>query len=380
MNYSQDRAMTTGQVEDIMTMLLQAVKDWCLQNVDSFAVMQVIAAGLDEANREEIKGNAAVKLQALNSSLYKIYEVLMNKGADVANTKLSELAEVIASMTSSHEVCLIGKSGTKYSAGEWQLYIDKHGTQPEQAVPAVITPYESFVISPTFTSLQYGTTGSVVTGLFAQQTGSFINVLQNNLIFAGYENTRRTLLFADPDVLGWKQWDANDTETNWATIPCIHFATHAEMIAANRTLQYDQQVYVVDNDETITDGSASTSIAYYWNGATYTKRFQVPLTDTQKIKGAPVAKYCWNYKAWEGDTRQWFGPTINHLLLAHVYKKEIDTCLYALNHSPLPTGIVWAVQEGNANSQYYVALSSAQVNVNGKSSSFGVVAVAALKQ
>ena len=375
MNYSQDRAMTTGQVEDIMTMLLQAVKDWCLQNVDSFAVMQVIAAGLDEANREEIKGNAAVKLQALNSSLYKIYEVLMNKGADVADTKLSELAEVIASMTSSHEVCLIGKSGTKYSAGEWQLYIDKHGTQPEQAVPAVITPYESFVISPTFTSLQYGTTGSVVTGLFAQQTGSFINVLQNNLIFAGYENTRRTLLFADPDVLGWKQWDANDTDTIWGETPCIHFATNAEMQAYEWHLLYDQQVYVVDVDD---DGT--TSVAYYWNGSAYTKRFQVPLVDSQKIVGAPVAKYCWNYKAWEGDTRQWFGPTINHLLLAHVYKKEIDTCLYALNHSTLPTGYVWAMQEGNATFQYCVTLSSGQVNLSNKDNSLGVVAVAALKQ
>ena len=381
MNYSQDRAMTTGQVEDIMTMLLQAVKDWCLQNIDSFAVMQVIAAGLDEANREEIKGNAAVKLQALNSSLYKIYEVLMNKGADVADTKLSELAEVIASMTSSHEVCLIGASGTKYSAGEWQLYTETHGTQPENAaVPAIITPYESFVIAPVFTTLQYGTTGSTVTGLFASQTGSFVNVLQNNLIFAGYENTRRTLLFADPDVLGWKQWDASDKETNWGSIPCIHFASHAEMIAANRTLQYDQQIYVVDNDETITDGSASTSIAYYWNGASYTKRFQVPLTDTQKIKGAPVAKYCWNFKAWEGDTRQWFGPTINHLLLMHVYKPEIDTCLYALNRSPLPAGHVWAMQEASANPQYCVTLSSGQVNGNGKVYSSGVVAVAALKQ
>lgn len=381
MAYDRDRVMTSGQIEDLITMQLQAVKDWCLNNVDSFAVMQVIAAGLDEANREIVPGNSAAKLQVLNSSLNKIYEVLMNKGADVANTKLAELAEVIASMTSSHEVCLIGASGTKYSAGEWQLYTEMHGTQPENAaVPAIITPYESFVIAPVFTTLQYGTTGSTVTGLFASQTGSFVNVLQNNLIFAGYENTRRTLLFADPDVLGWKQWDANDKETNWGSIPCIHFASHAEMIAANRTLQYDQQIYVVDNDETITDGSASTSIAYYWNGASYTKRFQVPLTDTQKIKGAPVAKYCWNFKAWEGDTRQWFGPTINHLLLMHVYKAEIDTCLYALNRGTLPADTVWTMQEISVNGQYSVALSSGQVGNTSKYGSTGVVAVAALKQ
>ena len=73
MNYSQDRAMTMGQVEDLATMLLNAVKNWCLNNVDSFAVMQVIAAGLDEANREIIPGNSAAKLQMLNSSLNKIY-------------------------------------------------------------------------------------------------------------------------------------------------------------------------------------------------------------------------------------------------------------------------------------------------------------------
>ena len=65
----------------------------------------------------------------------------------------------------------------------------------------------------------------------------------------------------------------------------------------------------------------------------------------------------------------------------HVYKAEIDTCLYALNHSTLPTGAVWAMQEFNAVAQYYVSLSSGQVNYSiNKGTSSGVVAVAALKQ
>ena len=50
------------------------------------------------------------------------------------------------------------------------------------------------------------------------------------------------------------------------------------------------------------------------------------------------------------------------------------------DHSTLPTGYVWAVQEGSANSQYYVALSSGQVYNPNKNYSSGVVAVAALKQ
>ena len=50
------------------------------------------------------------------------------------------------------------------------------------------------------------------------------------------------------------------------------------------------------------------------------------------------------------------------------------------DHSTLPTGNVWAMQENNANNQYYVTLSSGQVNYNLKNYSYGVVAVAALKQ
>ena len=46
------------------------------------------------------------------------------------------------------------------------------------------------------------------------------------------------------------------------------------------------------------------------------------------------------------------------------------------DHSTLPTGNVWAMQENNANNQYYVTLSSGQVNNNNKNNSNGVVAVA----
>ena len=46
------------------------------------------------------------------------------------------------------------------------------------------------------------------------------------------------------------------------------------------------------------------------------------------------------------------------------------------DHSTLPTGNVWAMQENNANNQYYVTLSSGQVNNNNKNNGNSVRCVA----
>ncbi len=391
MNYSQDRAMTMGQVEDLATMLINSVKNWCLNNVDSFAVMQVIAEGLDEANRETIPGNAATKLQVLNTSITQIYSVLENAGADIANAKTSELSNMIANLFSTYEVCILDKEGNKWTVAQWETYVEKNGTTPSDgAVVAVITPYESFVISShPAASRQWGTTGKDVNaeaGLYAAQTGAFVNVLKGSLRFDAYENTKRLLLAYHPieadgtPVVSTIQYSASLPSETYRNYLCVRFASYAEMIASGVHVSFDQQTYVVDNDENTLDGSGNPTprVNYYWDGGAYKKRFQVPFVDTQKIAGCPAAKLCWEHKAWAGDTRQWVLPTINHLLICYAYYTQINECLYALNHSTLPSGSAWACEQTSATNAYYVTVGSGQVPSGNKHTSYAVVPVAAL--
>ncbi len=134
----------------------------------------------------------------------------------------------------------------------------------------------------------------------------------------------------------------------------------------------DQQVYVVTTD---TDGASN--VAYYWSGAAYTKRWTVPRV-ANNITGSPAAEFAWQYKAWNGDTRQWTLPTINHLLMMYVYYTEINACLSALNHGTLPTGNSWSCQQYGAGTATYVTVPSGTVNSTSKSITYAVVPVAAL--
>ena len=380
--YNGNHAATLDMVEDLTLMAVSSIKSWTLDNVDKTEIMKHIKAQLDLANREVIGTTAAEKAQALLNSVTAIATALRSAGAVVGDdTPFAQFATLVRQIAATgYEICILGRSGTHYTPGEWQLYIDQHGTTPEDgAVPAVITPFQSFVIGlppqsgALYPTKHWGNTTDLVQGLYANQTGSFLNVLQNNLIFFSLENTWRMLLWYDPEVLPHTNYDPNDPTKDYGSYGCVRFATKAEMEASGQHLAFDQQVYIVTADET--DNTANQ--CYYWEGSRYVRRFPVPRV-ANNITGSPAAKEAWEYKAWDGDTRQWSLPTINHLLMMYVYNTEINTCISVLNHSALPTGNSWSCQQSNAGSAGYVTIPSASVTSNYKTYPYAVVPVAAL--
>ena len=377
--YNGNHVATLDMVENLMLMGINSMKDWTLENVDKTEIMKHIKAQLDLANRATIGTTAAEKCQYLLNCIDAITGALRSAGAVVPDeTPLAEYATLVRQISASgYEVCILGKSGTHYAADEWLEYERVHGTTPETgAVVAVITPFHSFVIAPAgqggYKNLQWGNTTDSVTGLYGQQTGSFINVLQNSLNFRSLENTYRMLLWYDPEVLPHCDYDPNDPDKDYGAYACIRFANHAEMENSGQHLMYDQQVYIVTED---TDGTAN--VCYYWAGNSYIKRFVVPRV-ANNITGSPAAKQAWTHVAYDGDTRQWTLPTINHLLMMYVYYTPINTCLSVLDRSPLPTGYSWSCQQYTATTAYCVTIPSASVSSSSKSSTSAVVPVAAL--
>ena len=377
--YNENHAPTLGMVEDLVLMAISSVKSWTTDNVDKTEIMKHIKAQLDIANRQVVGTTAAEKCQYLIKCIDDITGALRSAGAIVPDeTPLAEFATLVRQISASgYEVCILGKSGTHYAADEWLEYERVHGTTPETgAVVAVITPFHSFVIAHAgqegYKNLQWGNTTDVVTGLYDQQVGSFINVLQNSLNFRSIENTYRMLLWYDPEVLPHCDYDPSDPDKDYGSYACIRFANHAEMENSGQHLMYDQQVYIVTED---TDGTAN--VCYYWAGNQYTKRFVVPRV-ANNITGSPAAKHAWTHVAYDGDPRQWTLPTTNHLLMMYVYYTPINTCLSVLDHSSLPTGTSWSCQQKSANLAYSVAIQSAYVNPDYKGLTYAVVPVAAL--
>lgn len=381
--YNAEHAMTIGMAEDLVLMAVDSVKEWTTNNVDKTELVANIKAVLDQCNREVIGTTAAEKCQHLLTCINAITSALRRAGAVIPDsTPLSQFATLVEQISASgYEICILGKSGTHYSTTQWNEYIAEHGTEPEAgAVVGVITPFQSFVIGlpPTDTpqaykNLAWGNTTDNVPGLYGQQSGSFINVLQNSLNFKSLENTYRMLLWYDPEVLPHCNYDPNDPDKDYGSYGCIRFETKAEMEGSGQHLMSNQQVYIVTNDET----DNTTNQCYYWNGAAYARRFVVPRV-ANGITGSPAAKYAWQYKAWDGDTRQYALPTTNHNLMKYVYYNEINACLSTLNRSTLPAGSTWTCQQNRANDAWFVAILSANVGNNNKNYTYAVVPVAAL--
>lgn len=379
MNYNKDHAATIGYVEEAIINSWEKMQLWLTTHVDSLDYVVRIINRLREARAGS--GDSAMELaDKVKLAVDDMVVALRNAGAVITeDTVLADFSTLIQQVSSTgYEVCILGKSGTHYSVVEWNTYIAQHGTEPEEAVPAVISPYQSFTIGKPefagqFPTKQWGNTTDNVTGLYANQTGSFINVLQNGLNFHSLENTYRMLLWYNPEVLPHTDYDPDDPDKNYAPYGCVRFATHDEMVNSGQMLMSDQQVYIVTLD---TDGTAN--VAYYWSGSAYVKRFVVPRV-ASSITGSPAAELAWTYKAWNGDTRQWTLPTINHLLMMYVYYTEINACLSALNHSPLPTSYSWSCHQYSASIAYYVTIPSGMVGGSySKNGTNAVVPVAAL--
>lgn len=383
-NYNEEHAASLAYVNDAVANAYDKMKVWMTTHVDQLDYVQRIIAKLREAYRGGTWTSAMEYADAINDCVIDMAAALRSAGAAVGTKDLSEFAQMIYEVSAlGYEVCILGDSGTHYSVQEWNEYVAQHGTTPEaHAVPAVITPYQSFTIGlPTVNSggnysyinKQWGNTTDNVYGVSNQQAGSFINVLQNSLMFASYDNTWRILLWHNPEVLPHTNYDPSDPDRDYGSYGCIRFATKAEMEASNQRLSLDKQVYVVTNDES----DNTTNQCYYWEGSRYVRRFQVPRV-ANGITGSPAAEFAFQYKVHEGDVRQWALPTTNHLLMMFVYYNEINACLAAINRGPLPTSFSWTCQQNYASNAYCVTVPSAIVSNGVKGNPYAVVPVAAL--
>lgn len=325
-----------------------------------------INAILDGINGEEISFDTRDRLDYLAATIQMLKDNMESMGYNVGNLTLRDLVNTITNATAG-EVFILCPSGKRYTRLQWAAYVEEHNQEPEQgAVVGVVTPYQSFCIAPYFTSAAWGNTTDSVPGLPSSQTGSFVNALQNSLVFQAYEGTKRMLLYYDPEVLGSEF--------------CTRVATKAALEALETGVPYDMMTYIVTSDESFLDANnqPTANVAYVWNSDNgWTRRFVVPRV-ANNITGSPAAKAAWTYKVNANDTRQWYLPTINHLLIMYVLYQKINQCLTELNLSALPTGGTWSCQQSTAVNASYVTIPSGNVNNNNKSNSYSVVRVSEL--
>lgn len=383
--YNRQHAATIEYVNEAVAYAYDRLMTWATSNIDNFDYVKRIFLKLKEAYRGGNFTSAMAYADAINAAVNDIATAIRSGGGVIGDATLAEFPTIIRQITATgFEVCILGKSGTHYDVNEYNDYVAQHGTQPENGdlTVAVITPYEAFIIDPpteqggtVYKTAQWGNTTDNVQGLIAQQTGSFVNVLTNSLNFNAIENTKRMLLWYNPEILPHIDFDPNDNTINYGNYNCIRFTTYAEMSSSGQMLDMTQQVYIVTNDEN--DGGAQNN-CYYWNGTAYTKRFSVPRV-VNNITGSPAAEFAWQRKSWDGDTRQHGIGNTNINLMMCVYYTEINALLSTMGRGTLPSGGVWCPEQFNAINAYNVSFPSGAVSTyNYKNDPYAVVSVAAL--
>ena len=122
----------------------------------------------------------------------------------------------------------------------------------------------------------------------------------------------------------------------------------------------------------------STNKAYWWVEGKYVDQGVKPYVDQQSMAGSQATEYAWNYKAYVGDPRQWYLPSIGQLMLIFANNIAINDCLNAINNLQLNTGNWWSSTQSTATTMWYVSGGTGNIgNYNNRLSSGAVRAVSA---
>ena len=121
----------------------------------------------------------------------------------------------------------------------------------------------------------------------------------------------------------------------------------------------------------------STNKAYWWVEGQYVDKGVKPYVDSRSMVGSQATEYAWNYKAYVGDPRQWYLPSVGQLMLIFANNIAINDCLNAINNLQLSASYWWSSTQSTATLMWGVTGSNGGVGGGSRANSYVVRAVSA---
>ena len=304
---------------------------------------QVIAA-LDTLNGETIPGTSLNKIDAASGSKAAIAVELENTGIEMDGKPLSAYAPMLRWALGTLGVYILGSDNAEYTAAEWQII--KNNPTPPAAIGVILrSTSQSFLISINEISKPFDVYNKLIPNLTSFTSNQ--NLYKD---LDGYTNSLRIMQFANPAMLTEEQGVYKYADL--ASFPPVGVSG---------------LIYL----------DLSTKQAYWWVEGQYVNQGVKPCVDSRSMVGSQATEYAWNYKAYVGDTRQWYLPSIGQLMLIFANNIAINDCLNAINNLQLNAGYWWSSTQSTATAMWGVSGSTGNVGTNSRNASGVVRAVSA---
>ena len=287
-----------------------------------------VTASLDALNGEIIPGTSLDKINASMSGKSAICVELENTGIEMDGKPLSAYAPMLRWALGTLGVYILGSDNVEYTAAEWRII--KNNPAPPSAIGVILrSTSQSFIISID----EIGKPFDVYNVLIPNLT-SFTSNQNLYKDLDGYTNSLRIMQFANPAMLTESQGVYK--YANLDSFPSVGLSG---------------LVYL----------DLSTNKAYWWVEGQYVDKGVKPYVDSRSMVGSQATEYAWNYKAYVGDPRQWYLPSIGQLMLIFANNIAINDCLNAINNLQLNAGNWWSSTQSTATNMWNVAGSTGGV-------------------
>ena len=315
-----------------------------ISQIESTPPDQQVIAALDALNGEIITGTSIDKIDGAISSKSAIAVELENTGIEMDGKPLSAYAPMLRWALGTLGVYILGSDNAEYTASEWRII--KNNPAPPSAIGVILrSTSQSFIISIDEISKPFDVYNILIPNLTSFTSNQ--NLYKD---LDGYTNSLRIMQFANPAMLTEEQGVYK--YANLASFPPVGLSG---------------LVYL----------DLSTNQAYWWVEGRYVNQGIKPYVDSRSMIGSQATEYAWNYKAYVGDTRQWYLPSIGQLMLIFANNIAINDCLNAINNLQLSTSNWWSSTQSTASYMWGVSGGTGNVGYTSRYTSAVVRAVSA---
>lgn len=299
---------------------------------------------LDALNGETIPGTSLDKIDAAIGSKSAIAVELENTGIEMDGKPLSAYAPMLRWALGTLGVYILGSDNAEYTAAEWRII--KNNPIPPTAIGVILrSTSQSFIISIDEISKPFDVYNKLIPNLTSFTSNQ--NLYKD---LDGYTNSLRIMQFANPAMLTEAQGVYK--YTNLASFPSVGLPG---------------LIYL----------DLSTNQAYWWVEGQYVDQGVKPYVDSRSMVGSQATEYAWNYKAYVGDSRQWYLPSIGQLMLIFANNIAINDCLNAINNLQLSTSYWWSSTQSAATNLWCLAGGTGNVSASYRALGYVVRAVSA---